>query len=241
MAAIRVAAEMVIVGCSDGPSFGAPEPRSTQGESILDLWRGSIIAALLVGALVWGLIIWSVLRYRRRDDDVPDQTPENIPIELFYTIIPVLIVAGLFFFTVAVERDVTDTVDDPDLTVEVVGFQWQWQFTYPDEDIVITGEATGYPPELVLPIGETVRFELMAADVNHSFWVPDFLYKRDLIPGVDNEIDVEVTEAGTYTGRCAEFCGLDHYKMNFTVRAVSPDEYDTWVDERQAAAEEASG
>ncbi|CAN5543735.1 cytochrome c oxidase subunit II [soil metagenome] len=225
-------------GC--GFDFGAPEPRSTQAESIVDLWRGSVIVALVVGALVWGLVIFAVIRYRRRDDRVPDQNPYNIPLEIFYTIVPVLIVAGLFWFTVVVERDVSATSGDPDLTVEVVGFQWQWQFTYPDEGIVITGDATGAPPELVLPVGRTVRFELVAADVNHSFWVPDFLYKRDLIPGVDNEIDVDITEAGTYAGRCAEFCGLDHYKMNFSVRAVPPDEFEEWADDR-AAAEPSAG
>jgi cytochrome c oxidase subunit 2 len=90
-------------------------------------------------------------------------------------------------------------------------------------------------PVLVLPVGRTVRFELEAADVIHSFWVPEFLTKKDLIPGVDNAIDVDVVEAGEWVGRCAEYCGFDHWRMTFDVRAVPADEYDAWVAEARAA------
>ncbi len=227
------AAGLVAAGCGDA-SIGLPDRASDQADSIAGLWRGSLIAAAVVGALVWGLIIWAVVRYRRRDDVVPDQNPYNIPIEILYTVVPIIIVGVLLYFTVLTQNDVNELAEEPDLTIEVVGFQWQWQFTYPSEDIVVTGDATGDLPEMVLPVGQTVRFDLEAPDVIHSFWVPEFLYKRDLIPGVENEIDVDVTEAGTYTGRCAEFCGLDHYKMNFTVRAVPEAEFEVWVAEQQA-------
>ena len=109
------------------------------------------------------------------------------------------------------------TVDQPDLVVEVVGFQWQWQFTYADSGIVVTGTPDGGLPVLVLPVDRTTRLDLRTTDVNHSFWVPRFLNKRDLIPGVDNAIDVTPTETGTYDGVCAEFCGLDHGRMRFAV------------------------
>src|ERR687892_94477 len=118
--------------------------------------------------------------------------------------------------------------------VDVIGFQWSWQFRYPDEDITITGEP-GEPPEMVIPVDRPTSLNLIAADVAHSFWVPDFLSKRDLIPGVDNEIDVTPTEEGTYVGRCAEYCGLDHWRMNYAVRVVSQDEYDDWIAEQRAA------
>lgn len=198
---------------------------------MLGLWQGTFIAACAVGAVVLGLIVFVLVRYRRRgdDDSLPSQNPYNIPIEILYTIVPVLIVAVLFAFTLHTENQVDHLSADPDLVVEVVGFQWQWQFTYRDQGIVVTGDSASNPPDLVLPVGETVRLVLVSHDVIHSFWVPDFLHKRDLIPGVDNEIDVDVVRAGVYVGRCAEYCGLDHDKMNFTVRAVTPAEFADWV------------
>jgi cytochrome c oxidase subunit 2 len=81
----------------------------------------------------------------------------------------------------------------------------------------------------VLPVDRTVRLKLVADDVIHSFWVPSFLEKRDLIPGVENEIDVNLIEPGEWSGVCSEFCGLDHWKMNFSLRAVPAEEFDAWV------------
>jgi cytochrome c oxidase subunit II len=228
----------LLPGC-ELPGFGAPDPASEEGESIFSLWQGFFLAAIGVAALVWGLLVYVLLRYRRRrgdgdgDDDLPSQKPYNIPMEVFYTATPVVVVALLFGFSVATEQDVTGLRSDPDVVVEVVGFQWSWQFRYPDEDVSIDGEP-GQPPEMVLPVGRTTRLRLVASDVAHSFWVPDFLSKRDLIPGVDNEIDVTPTEEGSFTGRCAEYCGLDHWQMYFSVRVVSQSEYEDWLAEQQA-------
>ncbi len=218
------------------PSFGAPDPKSEQGESIFSLWQGFFLAALAVFALVWGLLIYVILRYRRRNDDLPHQGAYNIPMEVLYTALPIMAVAALFGFSVATERNVNALDPEPAAEIEVIGFQWSWQFRYPDDGITITGEP-GEPPEMVIPVGRPVSLRLVSADVAHSFWVPEFLSKRDLIPGVDNEIDVTPTEEGTYIGRCAEYCGLDHWRMNYTVRVVSPDEYDAWIDEQQAVAD----
>lgn len=221
----------------DLPTFGLPEPASEEGDSIAHLWRGFFLAAAAVGALVWGLLIYCLLRFRRRrgDDSIPRQTRYNIPFEILYTAAPIVTVAVLFGFSVAAEERVTEVDDTADVSVEVIGFQWSWQFNYADEDISITGEPEA-PPELVLPVDQVVHLRLVSNDVNHSFWVPDFLSKRDLIPGVDNEIQVTPTRTGTYVGRCAEFCGLDHWRMNYTVRVVTADEYEDWVLEQRAAA-----
>ena len=208
----------------------APEPVTTKGEDWTTLWRGALIAAVAVAALVWLLVIVAVVRYRRRGDEVPNQHAENTPLEIAYFVVPLVIVAVLFAATVVTQRRVTAVTDDPDLTVEVTAFQWQWQFRYVDSGVLVRGDADTVP-ELVVPVGRTVRFELETADVIHAFWVPDFLDKRDMIPGVDNEIEVEVTKAGVYEGRCAEFCGLDHYRMNFTVRALPADEFDEWLED----------
>ena len=231
--AVAVAA-ITAAGC-DLPGFGAPDPKSEQGESVYSLWQGFFVASIGVGLLVWGLIIYSVIRFRRRDDTIPSQKPYNIPVEVLYTVAPILAVAVLFGFSVAAEGDVTDLQPDPVAHIDVIGFQWSWQFEYVDEGVVVSGEP-GEPPEMVIPVGRPVQLRLVSSDVAHSFWVPDFLSKRDLIPGIDNEISVTPTEIGSYVGRCAEFCGLDHWAMNYTVRVVDQDTYDAWLDERRAEA-----
>jgi cytochrome c oxidase subunit II len=228
-----VAAAAAIAGGCELPGFGAPDPKSDQGESIFNLWQGFFLAGLGVAALVWGLLIWCILRYRRRhDDEVPNQKAYNIPMEILYSVVPVLVVAVLFGVSVATQERVNDLDPDPEARIDVVGFQWSWQFVYRDEDVVVTGEP-GRGPEMVVPVGRPVQLRLVSNDVNHSFWVPDFLSKRDLIPGIDNTIDVTPTETGEYVGRCAEFCGLDHWRMNFSVRVVPPEEFEAWLDDRR--------
>lgn len=230
---LAVVLVMAVAGCSGGFRFGIPDPVTGQGEDVADLWRGFHWIGLGVGLLIWGLVVFSVLSYRRRNDDLPSQSPYNIPVEIVYTVAPLLVVIGLFAFTVNTQQDVVALADDPDVVVDVVGFQWSWQFDYPEEEVTIRSDGVT-PPEMVLPVGSTVRFRLVSSDVIHSFWVPRFLVKRDLIPGVDNEIDVDVTKAGEWEGRCAEFCGLEHYRMNFSVTAVPMEYYRSWLDEQRA-------
>lgn len=226
----------VLAGCGDAGRFGAPEPATKEGESILSLYQGFFLAALAVGALVWGLLVYALLRFRRRNDDVPRQNPYNIPVEVTYTVTPLLIVLVLFALSWRTENRVTEVGADPDVSIRVVGFQWQWQFTYLDEagdvDVQLIGAGTD-EPELVLPVDSTVQFDVRTNDVNHAFWVPSFLEKRDLIPGIDNVMEVETTREGTYRGRCAEFCGLDHWRMAFSVRIVPQAEFDAWLDEQR--------
>ena len=225
-----------MAGCSEGPRYGMPDPVSSDGEDILGLWRGSFLAALVVGALVWGLIVWAAIRYRRRNDDLPSQTPENIPLELVYTGVPLLVVLVLFGFTVVTQERVTALSDDPDVVVDVTAFQWSWTFGYPEEGVEVRSDGVE-PPELVVPVGATVRFDLETVDVVHNFWVPELLTKRDILPDVENAIDVEVLRAGTWTGRCAEFCGIEHHAMLFTLRALDPGAYREWLEERRAAGD----
>ena len=128
------------------PRFGAPKPASRQAEHVLALWQGTVIAAAVVGIFVWALIIWAVVRYRRHNDDVPDQNPYNIPIEIVYTIVPIAIVGALFFFTLRTQHQAYRLAKHPAVTVEVIGFQWQWQFRYPGEHVTITGDSAGDRP-----------------------------------------------------------------------------------------------
>ena len=139
---------------------------------------------------------------------------------------------GLLIPTMQGIAATTETNGEPDVIVDVVGSQWRWDFSYQDTEIVGTGEISSVP-ELVLPVGATVRFNLTSGDVIHSFWVPEFFYKRDLIPGETQSFDVDLgSETGTFEGKCAEFCGLEHYSMQFTLRIVSEGEFASWVAEQ---------
>ncbi|WP_436792766.1 cytochrome c oxidase subunit II [Actinospongicola halichondriae] len=214
------------------PSFGAPTPASEQGREVFDLYRWYAALATGVGVFVTVLLVFVVVRYRRRSDDaIPSQKPYNIPIEIAYTAIPLLIVSVLFVFSVRTEDRVSAETDDPDLVIDVTGFQWQWRFDYVESGVVVNGSPESGVPELVLPLDRTTRLELRTADVIHSFWVPDFLVKRDMIPGIDNAIDVTPTEVGTFDGVCAEYCGLDHGRMRFSVRVLAADDFDRWLEE----------
>ncbi len=219
------------LGACSLPSMGAPSPASEQGGEIYDLYRSYTAIAAGVGVFVTTLLVFVVLRFRRRDDVIPSQKQYNIPVEVVYTVTPLLIVVGLFAFSVRTQDRVNATVAEPDLVVDVTGFQWQWQFSYPESGIVETGTPGGGLPELVLPVDRTSQLNLRTTDVIHNFWVPRFLNKRDMVPGVDNTIDITPTETGTYDGFCAEFCGLDHGRMRFDVTVVEGDEFDGWLAE----------
>ena len=230
-------------GCSS--RFGVPDPASEQGGDVLDLWRVLFLTAVAIGLLVTGLILWSVVRYRGRplrsghagqgrDDGEPPQFRDNIRLEVFYTAVPLVIVAVLFGLTVATQRRVTKIEERPDLRVDVTGFQWGWRFHYPEADVTVVGDSND-PPTLVLPAGRTVGLDLASTDVIHSFYVPAFLDKRDVVPGVDNRVDVTTTRVGRFSGLCAEFCGLDHARMGFTVDVVPPPAFEAWLLAQQQA------
>jgi len=207
-----------------------PNPVTSQGSDSRDLWRIFIVIAAVIGAIVYALIVFVVIRYRRNRSGggLPSQRQYHVPLEIVYTAIPLVIVGVLLGLSIRTERKVTHTSDHPDLTVRVVGFQWQWQFDYEGSDVVVTG-VPGKDPVLVLPTDRTVRLELISTDVIHSFWVPHFIEKRDLIPRVDNAIDVNITETGEWAGVCSEFCGLNHTDMRFSVKAVAPADFDAWL------------
>jgi cytochrome c oxidase subunit 2 len=215
-------------------TWGAPESASEQGDDITSLWRLFAPLALVIGGLVWGLIIWSILRYRRRSADaaLPPQTRENLPIELLYTAVPLVIVGVLFTSSVLTQRRVDRLSARPGQVVEVEGFKWQWRFRYPRHGVTVVG-LPDKPPELVLPMDRTTRVVLTSRDVIHSFYVPGFLYKRDAIPGITNRFDLTPNRVGSHDGACYEFCGLRHDDMAFTVRVVPAPEFDTWLESRK--------
>lgn len=253
--AVLLVAAVVLSGCSpDGESdlqrLGLPIGSTDRTDHIWELWLGAWIAVLVIFLLVFGLIVWAMIRYRRRsDDEVPAQIRYNLPIEALYTFAPVIIVAVFFFHTVTSQNNVLERVDNPDHTIEVVGSKWQWAFNYLDEDATKGEDVFDIgtpedPTELWLPVDESVRFVLKSPDVIHSFWIPEFYFKMDVVPGKINTFDLSPTREGVFTGRCAELCGLYHSRMIFKVHVVSRADYDkhlaTLKDAGQIGAPEGS-
>jgi cytochrome c oxidase subunit 2 len=254
---------LALTGCSAHDAekklrFGWPTGVTKQGTEMRVLWTWSGVAALVVGVFTWGLIFWCCVRYRKKNDELPRQTKFNLPIELVYSLAPFIIIAALFYRTVIVEDDVNKLSKNPDVLIQVDAFKWNWQFEYLQNH----GTPTDYPlsavsqldasgkkvavplstvgsdneiPVMVIPEGETIQIIEHSEDVIHSFWVPEFLFKRDVIPygpdhtNEDNRFEFTATHEGSYVGRCAELCGTYHSQMNFEVRVVAPDVFTKYL------------
>ncbi|MGB3827554.1 MAG: cytochrome c oxidase subunit II [Ornithinimicrobium sp.] len=224
-----------------------PEPVTTEGPVITDFWNATWIAALAVGVLVWGLILWCMVAYRRRsaDQPLPPQIRYNVPLEILYTVVPLLMVAVLFGKTVQLESDMLDTTAEPDVIVNVAGKKWSWDFNYVNENVYIEGQqpkniddgllgVVDELPTMVLPVDSRVEFVLTSRDVIHSFWVPQFLRKLDVVPGRVNTFQVVTSEEGVFQGKCAELCGAYHSSMLFQVEVVSQADFDAAIADLEA-------
>jgi cytochrome c oxidase subunit II len=251
-APLAVLAGLVLVsGCSQQTvdqwsRFGLPESASASAPDMEALWVGAWIAAFIVGFLVWGLIIWAMIRYRRRTpDEVPTQVRYNLPIEVLYTVAPFVIIFVLFYHTVVTQEEMLPEAPANSEKILVVGQQWSWSFNYLGQDGQDAPNASGGNdvfdvgtvanfPTLVLPVDTPVKFRLRSQDVIHSFWVPAFYFKMDVVPGRENTWVTTPTKVGTYAGKCAELCGLQHSRMLFNVRVVSQAEYDQHVQKLRA-------
>ena len=232
------------VGVNTSPKNGyLPEGVTEESHLVENLWIWSWVAALTVGVLVWGLTLWCIVAYRRRKDDdgsLPVQLQYNVPLEILYTVVPMLMVGALFYYTEDAQSKLIDVSKEPDVTINVVAKQWSWDFNYVDENVHTAGQMApldgkaGHEenlPTLYLPKGERVEFVLTSRDVIHSFWVPAFLEKMDVNPGIVNRFQVTPTELGTFQGKCAELCGAYHFQMLFNVKIVEPAEYQAHMDE----------
>ncbi len=253
-AAIPLAATLAIVlaGCTQAQLHGFLPGFEEEGEKavtnqtdrIAGLWTTSWIVLLVVGLVTWGLIMWTIVVYRRRKGQtgLPVQLRYNMPIEIFYTVVPLVLVIGFFAFTVRDQIAIESRYETPDVTIGVQAKQWAWDFNYVDEDVYSPGiqgqvdpdGATGSLieselPVLVLPVDKTIEIQLESRDVIHSFWVIDFLYKKDVIPGKTNYMSVTPQRIGTFKGKCAELCGEYHSLMLFNVKVVSQADYDIYI------------
>ena len=244
----------MLAGCTQAqlngflPGFVEGEaPVTNQTERISGLWVTSWIVLLIVGIITWGLTIWAVIAYRRRKGQtgLPVQMRYNMPIEIFYTAVPLILVLGFFAFTARDQAAIEQrfAADEVDVQIEVIAKQWAWDFNYVKEDVYspgIQGQLDDEGPKgslvqselptLVLPVGANVEIELQSRDVIHSFWVVDFLYKKDMFPGKTNYMSIVPEREGTYAGKCAELCGEYHSLMLFNVEVVSQGEYDDYID-----------
>lgn len=277
--------------------MGWPEGVTPEANSMFNFWIWIWVLAWFIGIIMWALFLtaifrWSAKRAKKKGrGEFPRQLQYNVPVELVLTIIPVIIVMALFFFTVQVQQKVVANDKEPEVAVDVTAFQWNWKFGYAevggnftpngqdydgeDEERTAIAEKSQHDPEdmknanpvhgrssgdnsylnyneietlgttdeipvLVLPTNTAIEFRLASGDVSHSFWVPEFLFKRDVYSHPENnqqerafQIE-EIQEEGAFVGRCAEMCGTYHAMMNFEIRAVSPEKFADYMEFRLA-------
>jgi cytochrome c oxidase subunit II len=236
---------LFLTGCSTElvdqmKRLGFPPPASDRSEPILNLWIGTWIAAGAVGLAMWGLILWAANRYKTKHARMPRQNRYNLPMEIFYTIAPFIIIAVLFYYTVLAQNEVTARSPNPEVTIDVVGQKWSWTFNYKAADNPAVGSdvweagTINKTPDLYLPVGKLVEFNLTSPDVIHSFWVISFYEKLDVVPGRVNTLQMKPTAEGVFAGKCAELCGTYHSAMLFNVHVVSESEYNAYLNSLEA-------
>jgi cytochrome c oxidase subunit 2 len=230
-------------------NLGSPNGVTTQDHYVRELWHITYIFAVPIGVIVLAGILWCMWRYRDKGEGpggaarTPSQFQYHIPIEAAYTIIPLVIVAIVFGFMYDAENHVDTVSKTPAVAIEVEGFQWGWRFTYPNghEEVgSVSNElninSNDNLPVLYMPAGETVQLHLVSDDVIHTFYVPEFLFQRDLIPGVNNVVDFNVIKPGLYTGQCNNICGQYHAYMRFLVQVMPTAEYNQWYTNQPACS-----
>ena len=234
---VSTASLLAVAGCSADTTaelkrLGLPESASDRAPYMGELWINTWIAAGLVGLLVWALIGWSVIRYKSHSNQMPRQSRYNLPMEIMYTIAPFIIVGVLFYYTILAQNSILRRgPTEPEVVIDVVGQKWSWTFNYKSANDPAVGQdvwnagTINATPDLYLPVGKLVEFRLSSPDVIHSFWVPSFYGKLDVIPGRQNSFVLTPTKEGDFRGKCAELCGTYHSAMLFNVHIVSEEEY----------------
>jgi cytochrome c oxidase subunit 2 len=259
---LAIASAVALAGCSPTtangflPGFDEEGGQATNHTSMVaGLWTTSWIVVLAVGVITWALMGWAAIAYRRRkgQSGLPVQLRYNMPIEMFFTIAPVILVLGFFAFTARDQAELETQYENPDVCITAIGKQWAWDFQYNGDDCNDTenavwtmgvqaqpdaeGNIINEVPELVLPVNKEVTLQLESRDVIHSFWIVDFLYKKDMYPGRENYWSFTPTKEGEYVGKCAELCGQYHSMMLFNVKVVSESEYENYIASLESAGQ----
>src|SRR6266705_4991498 len=225
---VALALALPLAGC-------APESVTSQGDAAHFAYDFFLWAAAVVWCTVTGLMVWSMIRYRRRNDELPKQIHGSNKRELTWTLIPFALVLVLFGVTLNAQSKILHRAKDPAATIQVTAFQWSWQFNYQGSRAQVIGQP-GRPPTMVVPVGVPVRIRLVSADVVHSFYVPRTLFKRQAIPGTVNQFDLTFDRVGIFHGQCTQFCGVAHADMRFDVKVVSSSEFQSWLETTSRAS-----
>ncbi|MEX2525567.1 MAG: cytochrome c oxidase subunit II [Gammaproteobacteria bacterium] len=234
-----------------------PISREVYDLHMLILW-----ICVVIGIIVFGVMFWSIFHHRKSRGAVAKQFHHNTTAEIVWTVIPIIILVVMAVPATKTLQKMEDT-SAADLTIKVTGYQWRWNYDYVEEGFsffsTLSSDSneirqlkSGLDPKgadnylldvdnpMVVPVGMKIRILTTAADVIHSWWVPDLGWKRDAIPGFINESWTVIEEEGIYRGQCAELCGKDHAFMPVVLKAVSEDEYYDWVGEQLAMQDEAA-
>ncbi|RCW46090.1 cytochrome c oxidase subunit 2 [Halopolyspora algeriensis] len=215
-------------------------PFSTVFDQLFTVWA-AIAGGVFV--LVTGIVLVAVLINRaKRRRKLPFRASENKPVELGYVVVLAGIVAALFYGSYQANsalnhgKGLAAETTTPAARIDVTAYRWCWDFAYQSAPVTVTGTCTTNDfPTVVVPAGQPVEFNLTSRDVVHAFWLPDFAAKRDAYPDHVNTLRMVFPEEGRWRGRCSEYCGTHHVTMDFYVRAVSPAEYQQYLDSGGAA------
>jgi len=226
---VMILTALVGLGLSNAGLF--PELASLQGKFIDELFQMQFWVIAFLFALIVGFMLYTIIVFRRREGDESDadHIEGNNALEVTWTVIPLITVIGVAVFGANTLAKVT-AIDPQALEVKVIGQQWSWRFEYPETGVV--------SDVLLLPQGQQALLVMESTDVLHSFWVPEFRVKQDLMPGSTTEVRITPTELGDYTVRCAEVCGLQHTYMLADVRVVPEEEFDTWLANEAVVADD---
>ncbi|GAB2504446.1 Cytochrome c oxidase subunit 2 precursor [Corynebacterium atrinae] len=295
---------MMLAGCDVAPpegvgkilGMGWPTGITPEATAMYNFWVWVWVTAWIIGIIMWILMLVAIFSWgakkaeKKGKGEFPKQLQYNIPLELVLTIMPIVIVMVLFFFTIQTQHKVVALDKDPQVTVDVTAFQWNWKFGYQNVAAELSPTGSDYDgadaerqaladlskvddpetvknpnpihgmskgdqsylhfnkietlgtteevPVLVLPTNTAIEFQLASGDVAHSFWIPEFLFKRDAYahPEANQQqraFQIEaIEEEGAFVGRCAEMCGTYHSMMNFELRAVSPEDFRAYMQYR---------
>jgi cytochrome c oxidase subunit 2 len=233
---------LLLGACASDAPQSTLEPEGPIARSIDRLWDGVFLVAVVVFILVEFGVLALAIRFRRRrddnDDELPTQTHGNTKLEIAWTVLPAVMLAVVGVFTLRTLFDINQR-DDDDLTIQVTGQQWWWEFAYDtDGDGDFTEEEVLTANDLVIPAGVDVNLDIQSNDVIHSFWIPALNGKKDAVPGRTHPLRINADAPGTYVGQCTEFCGLSHGYMRQRVVALTADEFDEWLEDQQDDAAE---
>jgi cytochrome c oxidase subunit II len=232
---------LLLGACASDAPQDTLDPQGPIARSIDDLWNGVFLVAVVVFVVVEFGALALVVKFRRRKDDddtaLPAQTHGNTKLEILWTIVPAVMLAVVGFFTLRTLFEVNERNDD-DLTIQVTGQQWWWEYAYDtDGDGEFTDEEVLTANDLVIPAGQNVNLDVQSNDVIHSYWIPALNGKKDAVPGRTHPLRLNADEPGTYVGQCTEYCGLSHGYMRQRVVALEPAEFDEWLGNQQDDAE----